>query len=76
MIYYVGDSKAPSGNSDISEYTRVDLHYGWQPNKQLDVSVLLSNLLDDRHTEGYDRFKLNTGTNRGIMLKLTYSTDK
>lgn len=64
MIYYVSDSKTTTGARNIPEYTRVDVHYGWQANNQFDVSVLLSNLLDNVHAEGYDSFKINTGSNR------------
>ena len=76
LAYFVGKSKSLSGNTDIPAYTRIDLRYGWRLSKQLETSLLLSNLLDKVHSEGIDSVKINTGTNRGIMLNLTYSTDK
>ena len=73
MIYYVGESKSVSGTSNVPAYTRVDLRYGWRPSKVLDVSLLLTNMLDDVHAEARDATKINTGVKRGAMLKLTYT---
>jgi len=73
MVYYVDDSKSPSGTTDIHAYTRVDLRYGWRPMKNLDLSLLLTNMLDDAHAESRDSTKINTGVKRGAMLKLTFT---
>ena len=73
LIYYVGESKSVSGTSNVPAYTRVDLRYGWRPSKVLDVSILLTNMLDDVHAEARDATKINTGAKRGAMLKLTYT---
>ena len=70
------ESKSVSGNSNIPGYTRLDLRYGWRPTKQLDMSLLLTNMLDDAHTEARDATKINTGINRGAMFKVTYTLDQ
>lgn len=76
MVYFVDESEYITGSANIPAYTRVDLRYGWRPVKQLDVSLLLTNLLDDAHAEAIDPFKINTGAERGVMLKFTYTTDR
>ena len=73
MVYYVDESKSVSGNSNIPAYTRVDLRYGWRPVKKLDFSILLTNIFDDAHAESRDPTKINTGVQRGAMLKITYT---
>jgi len=73
LLYYVDESKSVTGSTNIPDYTRVDVRFGWQPVKQLDVSLLLSNILDDAHAEGLDSTKINTGVKRGAMLKLTFT---
>lgn len=74
MIYYVDDSMSASGNTNVDAYTRVDLRYGWRPSKDLDVSLLLTNMFDDVHPEARDATKINTGVKRGAMLKFTYTS--
>jgi len=76
QIYYVSDAESPSGNTVIPAYTRFDLRYEWRPTTQWETSLLLTNIFDDVHAEGYDTVKINTGVNQGIMLKITYTTDE
>ena len=73
LIYLVDESKSIVGTRDIPSYSRVDLRYAWPATKRLDMSILLSNMLDDTHAESADSTKINTGTNRGVMLKLIYT---
>ena len=73
MVYYVEESKSIVGTRNIPSYTRIDLRYGWKASKKLGMSILISNMLDDTHAESADSTKINTGTNRGAMLKLTYA---
>ena len=75
LINYVDDLESLNGNADVGDYTRVDLRIGWRPAPQWDVSLLLTNLLDDVHSEARDSQRVNTGVNRGAMLKVTYNTD-
>ncbi len=46
-LYYV-DNVA---SQNVEKYTRVDIRLGWQPNKNLDLSFGIRNLLDDQHLE-------------------------
>lgn len=39
---------------DIKEFTRLDLRLGWQLSKELELSLVGQNLLDDRHGEFAD----------------------
>lgn len=73
MVYFVDESKSTTGIRNIPSYTRIDLRYGWKASKKVDMSILFSNMLDDTHAESSDTTKINTGTNRGAMLKLTYA---
>jgi iron complex outermembrane receptor protein len=38
-------------NFDTPSYLRLDLRLGWRPIKHLELSLVLQNLLDDRHAE-------------------------
>jgi iron complex outermembrane receptor protein len=38
-------------NFDIPAYLRLDLRLGWHPVRNLDLSLVLQNLLEDRHRE-------------------------
>lgn len=46
-LYYV--DKIP--NSNIADYTRLDMRLGWQPSPSLEVALSLRNLMDDEHPE-------------------------
>lgn len=47
MLYYVGSVQ----NNAAGDYTRLDLHLTWRPRKDIDLSLVGQNLLDDRHLE-------------------------
>ncbi len=73
-IYYVDDVNAINAvSADIDDYVRVDLRCGWQITDQVDLSLLLTNLLDGAHAESYDTMKINSGVPRAAMLKITFS---
>ena len=38
-------------NRDVPSYTALDARLGWHPRRNLELSVLLQNLLDERHME-------------------------
>lgn len=70
LLYYVDESLRANGAS-VPEYLRLDLRLGWQPSRNLETSLWLSNLLDDVHPEQIDALKVNTGVQRGVLLSAT-----
>ncbi len=70
LLYYVDESLRSNGTS-MPEYLRLDLRLGWQPSRNLETSLWLSNLLDDVHPEQIDALKVNTGVQRGVLLSAT-----
>ena len=46
-IYYVDRLK----NQDVPAYTRMDIRLGWQPSEDIETSLVVQNLLDERHPE-------------------------
>lgn len=48
-LFYVDDLS--NVYLDIPSYTRIDLRLGWQPKPNLEFSLKLENLLDNRHPE-------------------------
>jgi outer membrane receptor for monomeric catechols len=72
FIYHVDESEGDAGLPTISAYTRIDLRYGWRPIKRMELSILITNMIDDVHAEAGDQLKINSGVERGAMLKLTY----
>ncbi len=58
---------------DVPAYTRLDVRLGWQPRKDLEASLVLQNLLDDRHPEYWaDEGLSPTETERGIYGQLIW----
>ncbi|TCS72198.1 iron complex outermembrane receptor protein [Sulfuritortus calidifontis] len=47
MLYYVSRVQ----NDAVGAYTRLDLRLAWRPRKDLELSLVGQNLLDDRHFE-------------------------
>jgi iron complex outermembrane receptor protein len=47
MLRYVGERPAPL----VPAYTAVDLRWGWHVNRDVELSLTLENLTDDRHAE-------------------------
>jgi iron complex outermembrane receptor protein len=69
-LYYVDHI----GRKDIPSYVRLDARIGWKPNKNMDISFVLQNLLDDHHPE-YTTRALglnNSEVTRTIYLKTTW----
>ena len=55
-LYYVDALKS----QQVRSYFRLDLRVGWRPTKNIEVSVVGQNLLDDQHQEwGNDRIQTN-----------------
>ena len=69
-LYYVDHI----GSKDIHSYVRFDARIGWKPNKKMDISLVLQNLLDDHHPEYTTRtLGLNSSeVTRSIYLKTTW----
>ena len=69
-LYYVDHI----GSKDIHSYVRLDARIGWKPNKKMDISLVLQNLLDDHHPEYTTRtLGLNSSeVTRSIYLKTTW----
>lgn len=74
MLYYLPGVDSVHGIIDspleIPDSTRLDLRLGWQANRTLNLSLMLTNLLDDLHGEGFDSTKINTGNERGASLQM------
>ena len=69
-LYYVGRLS----NAGIPSYVRFDGRLGWRPTESLEISVVLQNLLDDRHPEfGSPRQAVEaTEVKRSAYAKLTW----
>ena len=53
---------------------QLNLRFGYKPVERLDISILLSNLLDDEHVEAVaDSTRANSYIERAALLKLTFS---
>jgi iron complex outermembrane receptor protein len=47
-------------SQQVKSYFRLDLRVGWRPTKNIEVSVVGQNLLDNQHQEwGVDRIQTN-----------------
>jgi len=56
MLYYVDALKS----QQVRSYFRLDLRVGWHPTKDIEVSIIGQNLLDNQHQEwGNDRIQTN-----------------
>ena len=67
-LYYVDQLES----LQIDDYVRLDLRLGWQPLETLELSLLVSNLLDNHHAEfGWADGVLPSEVERGIYVKLT-----
>jgi iron complex outermembrane receptor protein len=58
---------------DIPSYIRLDARLGWQPAKDLSISLVMHNLLDDHHPE-YDTDKgyISSQVKRSIYVKVAW----
>jgi len=56
MLYYVDALQS----QQVRSYFRLDLRLGWRPSKNVEISIVAQNLLDDQHQEwGDDRIQTN-----------------
>jgi iron complex outermembrane receptor protein len=64
-----------AGPLPVDAYTTLDLRLGWRPAKNLEVSLIGRNLLDDRHLEFIDSHIASTPAEvqRGIHLRAEWS---
>jgi iron complex outermembrane receptor protein len=61
------------GASPIASQTALDLRLAWRPHKDLELSIVGQNLLDDRHLEFVsDSFSSPVEVERGVYGKLTW----
>ncbi len=60
-------------NQHVGSYVRLDLRLGWRPAKNLEFSVALQNLLDNRHPEfGTSQGAQSTQVERSVYGKVTW----
>lgn len=59
---------------DIPPYTRLDVRLGWRPIKDLELSLIGQNLLDDRHPEFNSPFQAFAPTEqqRSMLFKISW----
>ncbi|MEK7793769.1 MAG: TonB-dependent receptor [Candidatus Hydrogenedentota bacterium] len=59
---------------DVEDYLTMDLRLGWQPNENLELSIVGQNLLQPGHTEFQSTFvtSLPTQVERGVFGKVTW----
>jgi len=62
-LYYV--SEIPDSN--INEYTRFDVRLGWNISKNLQASIAVQNLLDQKHPEFIEYSGLSLSENQGLI---------
>ena len=58
-------------NPNVPSYTAVDVRLGWQPTRNLELSVTLQNLLDAEHPE-FGPSATRSEFERGVFLKLAW----
>jgi len=58
-------------NPNVPSYTAVDVRLGWQPTRNLELSVTLQNLLDAEHPE-FGLSATRSEFERGVFLKLAW----
>ena len=75
FYYYVSKretSTPPLGAfQSIPEYGRLDVRLGWEPVKNVDLSFVAQNLLDDSHPELNELLEVSSETQRSFYLKAT-----
>ena len=57
----------------VAGYARLDLRLGWRPNDDLELSIALRNLLDDRHPEFATNETVGGEVPRTAFAKVTWS---
>lgn len=59
--------------NDIDPINQLNIRFGYKPNKYLETSLLLSNLLDGDHVESNtDSLRANSYIQRSALIKLTF----
>ncbi len=59
-------------NWGIPPHGRLDVRLGWEPSKQLEISLVGTNLLDSQTHEANGMYTAYTEVERGVYGKLTY----
>jgi len=67
FYYFVSENKSRA----IPAYSRVDLRLGWKPMKNVDLSFVAQNLLDETHPELNELLEVSSETQRSFYLKAT-----
>lgn len=67
IFYYVSENSTLK----IPSYSRVDLRLGWKPAKNVELSLVGQNILDDSHLELSELLEESTETERSFYGKVT-----
>ncbi len=67
FFYFVDDNISRA----IPEYGRLDVRLGWQPMKNVDLSFVAQNLLDESHPELSELLEVASETQRSYYVKAT-----
>jgi iron complex outermembrane recepter protein len=68
-LYYVDNLS----DMDVHQYTRFDARLGWHSSRRLEASLMLRNILDDRHPEMFSLSGVSaTETEHDIYGKITW----
>ncbi len=68
-IYYF-TSRNDSRN--VKAYSRLDLRLGWKPRKNLEISLVGQNILDDQHSELNELLEADSETERSFYGKFVF----
>lgn len=68
MVRRVGSLPAQAPAPAVPGYTAVDARLGWRPNRSLELSITLENLLDNKHAE----FTTASLYGRSVFLRLLW----
>ena len=75
FYYYVSSREtanpSPGTFQSIPEYGRLDVRLGWKPMKNVDLSFVAQNLLDDSHPELNELLEVSSETQRSFYFKAT-----
>ena len=67
FYYYVSENNSRS----IPAYSRLDIRLGWQPQENIDLSLVAQNILDGSHPELSELLEVSTETQRSLYFKAT-----
>ena len=68
LLYYV----SRYSQREVDSYTRLDLRLGWKPTRQVELSLIGQNLLDDQHPEFDDQREFRSEVERSYIAKATF----